>query len=217
MPQTEQSFTANVTQTVGLNHWLYLPPDYETQNVWPLIIFLHGYGERGSDLELVNKHGLPKRIAARDEFPFIIASPQCPITSHWPEQVTELNALLDHLIASYNVDTTRVYLTGLSMGGYGTWFFASRYPERFAAIAPICGGGGWWMTNALKTIPAWVFHGDADPTVPLHESEIMVERIRNAGGDVMFTVYPGVAHDSWTETYNNPKLYEWFLSHQLKD
>jgi len=213
MSQTEQTFSTQIMKTASLNYLLYLPPDYEAQDKWPLIIFLHGYGERGSDLELVKKHGLPKRIAAGDDFPFIIASPQCPDTAVWPEQVTELNALLDHLIASYKVDTTRVYLTGLSMGGYGTWYFASEYPERFAAIAPICGGGGWWMPRRLTSLPIWVFHGDADTTVPLRASEEMVKAIREAGGKVKFTVYPGVGHDSWTETYNNPELYNWFLSH----
>jgi predicted peptidase len=216
MPQNHQTFTAQVSTTASLNYLLYLPPDYTAQTEWPLIIFLHGYGERGSDLNAVEKHGLPKRIAAGDDFPFIIASPQCPDTTFWPEQTLELNALLDHLIATYPVDTRRVYLTGLSMGGYGTWYFASRYPERFAAIAPICGGGGWWMPQRLKQIPIWVFHGDADDIVPLSASGDMVEAIRELGGDVRYTVYPGAGHDSWTETYDNPELYTWFLSHSLK-
>lgn len=217
MSQTNQSFSAKVTVPAALDFLLYLPPDYDTQEQWPLIIFLHGYGERGSNLELVKKHGLPKRIEAGDDFPFVIVSPQCPDTTVWPVQVIELNALLDHVIQTYRIDTRRVYLTGLSMGGYGTWYFASRFPERFAAIAPICGGGGWWMHSHLVNTPIWVFHGDADETVPLIESERMVDRIREAGGDVTFTVYAGVGHDSWTETYNSPELYEWFLSQTLKD
>ncbi len=217
MPQTKQSFERQVTATSSLNYLLYLPPDYSAQSDWPLIIFLHGYGERGDDLELLTKNGLPKNIAAGEDYPFIIASPQCPETTTWPEQVTELNGLLDHLIEKYDVDTERVYLTGLSMGGYGTWFWASKSPERFAAIAPICGGGGWWMAQKLINMPIWVFHGDADPVVPLIESELMVNRIRTAGGAVKFTVYPGVEHDSWTETYNNPALYEWFLNYPLAD
>lgn len=213
MPQQNRTFEAPVTKTASLKYLLYLPPDYEKQDKWPLMIFLHGYGERGDDLELVKKHGPPKLIDAGQDFPFIIVSPQCPDTTVWPEQADELKGLIDSLIAEHKVDTSRVYLTGLSMGGYGTWYLASRYPEKFAAIAPICGGGGWWMAGALKNIPAWVFHGDADPVVPLIESEVMVSRIKQAGGEVNFTVYPGVDHDSWTETYNNPELYEWFLSH----
>src|SRR5690606_30403874 len=155
----------------------------------------------------------PSHFHTGYNFPTIISQPPGPETDVWPYQVTELHALLHHLIASYKVDTTRVYLTGLSMGGYGTWYFASEYPERFAAIAPICGGGGWWMPRRLTSLPIWVFHGDADTTVPLRASEEMVKAIREAGGKVKFTVYPGVGHDSWTETYNNPELYNWFLSH----
>jgi predicted peptidase len=213
MTQESRTFKAPITKTANLKYLLYLPGDYESRDKWPLIIFLHGYGERGDDLELVKKHGLAKLIEAGQDFPFIIASPQCPDTTVWPEQADELNGLIDSLIAEHNVDTSRVYLTGLSMGGYGTWYLASRYPDKFAAIAPICGGGGWWMTDGLKNIPAWVFHGDADSVVPLIESEVMVNRLKEAGGDVTFTVYPGVDHDSWTETYDNPKLYEWLLSH----
>jgi len=216
MSQENRTFNAPVTKTASLKYLLYLPVGYESEDSWPLMIFLHGYGERGDNLELVKKHGMAKLIEAGQDFPFIIASPQCPDTTVWPEQVDELNGLIDSLIAEFNVDTSRVYLTGLSMGGYGTWYLASRYPEKFAAIVPICGGGGWWMPGALKNIPAWVFHGDADPVVPLIESELMVDRIKQAGGDVTFTVYPGVDHDSWTQTYNNPELYTWLLSHQRK-
>jgi predicted peptidase len=211
-----KSFQRTISQTVSLNYLLYLPPEYESRDDWPLILFLHGRGESGDDLELVKKHGLPKRIAAGDNFPFVVVAPQCPDTTAWPELVWELNLLLDHLIDTCKIDTRRVYLTGMSMGGYGTFFLASRFPERFAAIAPVCGGGGRWMRRKLAPIPAWVFHGDADDRVPIAESEEMVNLIREAGGDVKFTVYPGVGHDSWTETYNNPALYDWFLSHQLK-
>lgn len=213
MPQTAQTLNTTVTQQVDLGYLLYLPPDYDSQEQWPLILFLHGMGERGSDLELLKLHGLPRRLAAGDDFPFIIASPQCPITSVWPEQITPLGALLDHLLANYNIDAKRVYLTGLSMGGYGTWYLAASTPERFAAIAPICGGGIRWMGQRLKDTPAWVFHGDADDVVSLSESEKMVKALEVAGGDVKFTVYPDVGHDSWTKTYDNPELYEWFLHH----
>ena len=217
MTQQNKTFTAQVTQSVSLDYLLYLPPDYDSQDSWPLIMFLHGYGERGDDLELLKKTGLPSNIAVGEDFPFIIASPQCPDTTAWPDQVTALNALLDHLIVNLNVDTDRIYLTGLSMGGYGTYYFANSYPERFAAIAPICGGAGWWMWGYLSMIPIWIFHGDADQAVSVSESERAYERIQAAGGDVQLTIYPGVGHDSWTETYANPKLYDWFLSHSLKD
>ena len=111
------------------------------------------------------------------------------------------------------MDTRRIYLTGLSMGGYGTWATATRYPDRFAAIAPICGGGEVLLANLLKDTPIWAFHGDADTVVPLSKSQEMVEAVNRSGGNAKLTIYPGVNHDSWTQTYNNDALYEWFLSH----
>lgn len=203
-------FEQEIRRTARLDYLLYQPDEAST---WPLVLFLHGMGERGSDTSLVKVHGLPARIEAGEPFPFIMAAPQCPLTATWPEMVEDLNALLDHLLATYRVDPRRVYLTGLSMGGYGTWYLASRYPERFAAIAPICGGGLRWMAERLKNMPIWVFHGDADTVVPISESQKMVDALRTAGSKVRFTVYPGVGHDSWTATYANPELYDWLLTH----
>ena len=217
MPQTEQLFKGQAAQDVSLKYLLYLPPDYESRDNWPLIVFLHGYGERGDNLEILRNLGPPKNIEAGEDYPFIIASPQCPDSTTWPAQVAELNALLDNLVDDYAVDTSRIYLTGLSMGGFGVLAWAAKSPERFAAIAPVCGGGDWWMPLALTDLPIWMFHGDADPVVSVERSEFIVNRVRELGGSVKFTVYPGVGHDSWTETYNNPALYEWFLNHPLKD
>ncbi len=209
-----QHFSGQITRAVSLNYLLYLPPNYEAQTSWPLILFLHGRGERGNDLSLVQKHGLPKRLTDGDHFPFIIVAPQCPPGSYWTEELDALNVLLDHVIASYSVDENRVYLTGLSMGGRGVWNLAGRYPQRFAAIAPICAGAHPWAAQErLGSVPVWIFHGGADPVVPASESEKMAEYLQAAGGDVRLTIYPGVDHDSWTITYNNPELYEWFLSH----
>ncbi len=211
----KQEFQARVTQSAALAYWLYLPPDYEARDQWPLVMFLHGRGERGDDLDRVKVHGLPKNIAEGQNFPFVVIAPQCPTASHWFEQAEALNALLDHIITSYLIDIDRVYLTGLSMGGAGTWFLAERYPAKFAAIVPICGSGHKWLAQErLTKLPIWVFHGDADSIVPIERSAEMVEAIRASGGNVKFTVYPGVDHDSWTETYNNPELYEWLLSHK---
>jgi predicted peptidase len=122
--------------------------------------------------------------------------------------------LLDDVVAKCSVDKERIYLTGLSMGGYGAWALASAYPERFAAITPICGGGRGFMADKLKDVPVWAFHGAKDNVVPLKESEEMVNAVKNRGGDAKLTVYPEAGHDSWTETYNNPQLYEWFLQHR---
>ena len=214
--QSEQMFQKEITKKVSLKYLLYLPKGYgeKKDQKWPLILFLHGAGERGDDLNLVKKHGPPKLVDQGREFPFLVVSPQCPTSSWWPEQIDALIALLDEVQSKYAIDADRVYVTGLSMGGFGTWSLATRYPERFAAIAPICGGGDRYLAGRLKNVPVWAFHGAKDPTVPVQASKDMVEALRKAGGDVQLTIYPEAQHDSWTETYNNPKLYEWFLSHR---
>jgi predicted peptidase len=176
-----------------------------------VLLFLHGAGERGSDLNQVKTHGPPKLIEAGKEFPFIVVSPQCPGGRWW--EPFELAALLDEIEANYKVDKKRIYVTGLSMGGYGTWALTAYQPNRFAAIAPICGGGEPFMTRLYSHVPTWAFHGDKDDVVPLARSESMVEGLKRANGNVKFTVYPGVGHDSWTETYNNEELYQWLLEH----
>jgi len=213
--QSEQMFQKEITKKVSLKYLLYLPTGYgeKKDQKWPLILFLHGAGERGSDVSLVKKHGPPKLIDQGKEFPFVVVSPQCPTNSWWPEQIDALTALLDDVQSKYAVDADRVYLTGLSMGGFGSWALACRYPERFAAVAPICGGGDRYLVSRLKNVPVWVFHGAKDPVVPVQASTDMVEALKKVGGDVQLTIYPEAQHDSWTETYNNPKLYEWFLSH----
>jgi predicted peptidase len=127
-----------------------------------------------------------------------------------------LKALLDEIVASYAVDPDRQYLTGLSMGGFGTWSLALAFPDRFAAIAPICGGGSTNGIAALTGVPVWAFHGADDLTVPLELGQRMVSALRATGGDVKFTVYKGVGHDSWTQTYDNPELYKWFLGHSRR-
>ena len=189
---------------------LYLPEGYDGEKQYPLLVFLHGAGERGDDLDLVKIHGPPKLIEAGQSFPFIIVSPQVPTDEWWSPDIVKW--ITSYIIENYSVDKSRVYLTGLSMGGYGTWATAIKYPDTYAAIAPICGGGDPNKAGSLKDIPVWVFHGDADPIVPISRSEEMYEALKPYE-NIEFTVYPGVEHDSWTETYENPKLYEWFLSH----
>jgi predicted peptidase len=222
--QTAQKFEKKVKKKVQSNYLLYLPSDYSptSKKRWPLMLFLHGAGERGTNLTKVAAHGPPKLVAqGKKDLPFIIVSPQCPTGDRWKPEV--LTALLDDVIAKYRADTNRLYLTGLSMGGYGTWALAAEHPERFAAIAPICGGGdtipillaGTKKKAALKSLGVWAFHGAKDPVVKLEESEKMVNAFKQIGGpDVRLTVYPDAGHDSWTETYDDPKLYEWFLGHK---
>jgi predicted peptidase len=208
--------TLDVKVPVKLEYLLYLPPDYETQDAWPLVIFLHGAGERGNNLELVKKHGPPKLIEAGQDFPAIVVSPQCNSDRSWTAQLVELTALIDDLEKNYKVDKGRVYLTGLSMGGFGTWALGAYTPERFAALMPICGGGDTLATRSLTKTPIWVFHGAKDAIVPLKRSEDMVEAIKRSKGNVQFTVYPEAQHDSWTETYANPDVWKW-LFEQRRD
>lgn len=218
MSQTACQMTKEITKQVEINYLLHLPKGYEeqTSTKWPLILFLHGAGERGDDIDLVKVHGIPMIAEQDPSFPFIGVSPQCPKDSFWQIEQDALMALLDEIIATYNVDPDRIYLTGLSMGGYGTWQLAAEYPQRFAAIAPICGGGNPERANELTGIPVWVFHGAKDSVVPLAESEQMVNALSEQSEDVKFTVYPDLDHDSWSITYSNPELYDWFLSHSLK-
>ena len=213
--QSAKNFETKITKTVKCGYLLFIPQGYnERKEPWPLIMFLHGAGERGEDLALVKYHGPAKIVEEKKDFEFIVVSPQCPKSSWWPKELEVLTNLLDEICRNYNVDRERIYLTGLSMGGYGTWSLACEHPERFAAIAPICGGGEPLLGVRLKTLPVWAFHGGKDQLVPPAKSEEMVKAVTDAGGDAKLTVYPEAGHDSWTQTYNNPELYEWFLKHR---
>lgn len=207
--QQERHFEKDITVKATLDYLLFLPEGYDQSKTnWPLMLFLHGSGESGHDLNRVKAHGPPKIVETKKDFPFILVSPQSSGRG-WSPDV--LNALLDDVMKTHRVDPDRVYLTGLSMGGFGTWDLAAAHPEKFAAIAPICGGGNTNNASKLAKLPIWVFHGGKDPTVPIQRSREMVEAVKAAGGNVKFTVYPEAGHDSWTETYDNPEFYQWLL------
>jgi predicted peptidase len=223
--QSVKHFRFTKTQSAELDYLLFLPKGYDAraEKRWPMILFLHGAGERGTDVWKVAVHGPPKNVATHPDFPFIVVSPQCPEHHVWSKDA--LLALLDDFTETHAVDTNRIYLTGLSMGGYGTWDLGLAHPEKFAAIVPICGGGQTISVllvspdkaSALRTLGVWAFHGGKDPVVSLAESQRMVDALKKAGvNDVKLTVYPEAGHDSWTETYNNPELYDWLLEHQRK-
>jgi len=212
--QTSHNFQKEVKITLSANYLLYLPKDYtESEKEFPLVLFLHGAGERGNDLEKVKIHGLPKLVNEGKDFPFIVVSPQCPDLMLWNTDV--LSSLLDEIEANYKVDKNRIYVTGLSMGGHGTWSLALAEPNRFAAIAPVCGWADTTKANTISHLPIWVFHGAKDVVVPVKSSEDMVSALKNFGSDVKLTIYPEANHDSWTETYNNEELYKWFLEQSL--
>ena len=217
--QTAQKFSLERKQVFSADYLLFLPEGYggDAAKRWPLILFLHGAGERGSNVWLVTKHGVPKVDTQQSGFPFIVVAPQCPKGKIWSND--QILALLDAVETQYAVDTRRVYLTGISMGGFGTWSLGLSHPERFAAIAPICGGGDLITPlladkSELVRLSMWAFHGAKDPTVPLAESERMVGYMKKIGvKEVKFTVYPEAQHDCWTQTYANPELFAWFLQH----
>jgi predicted peptidase len=213
--QHSRMYEKEITKTLSCKYLLFLPEGYgKEQKRWPLMLFLHGAGERGDDLNKVKVHGPPKIVQTRKDFPFIVVSPQCPEDDWWTMKTEVLINLLDDIVARYDVDTERIYLTGLSMGGYGSWALASEYPDRFAAVVPICGGGNRIMSIFLKDMPIWAFHGAKDSVVPVEESKDLVEAINARGGNAKLTIYPESNHDSWTETYNNQEVYDWLLEHR---
>jgi predicted peptidase len=218
--QHPQSFEKQVT--IKLDYLMYLPADYgkDESRKWPLIVFLHGSGESGSDVQKVTKHGPPELLAKGTDLALkdlVVVSPQCP-SSRIGWQPYMLNPFLDEILAKYKVDPDQVYLTGLSMGGYGTWLWAEQNPGRFAAIAPMSGGGNAnprVIARALRRMPIWNFHGEKDPTVPISESEAMIDAVKKAGNeDVKFTRYPDLGHDCWSQAYGTAELYDWFLQHK---
>jgi predicted peptidase len=207
--QQERTFTFEKADGGSIRYWLYLPPGYgQHEKRWPMLLFLHGAGESGEDLEKVKKHGPPKIVETGKDFPLLVVSPQSRRRGWRPEV---LRALIDHVVSDHQVDPDRIYVTGLSMGGFGTWALAAADPERIAAIVPICGGGDPNSVGRIGHLPAWVFHGGKDDVVPISESKRLVQAIRASGGNVRFTIYPQADHDSWTRTYDNPRLYEWLL------
>jgi predicted esterase len=191
---------------------LYLPDGYlnDTIKKWPLLMFLHGSGESGTELNKVKVHGPPKLIEQGKKFPFIVVSPQAPPNTGWRAEI--LKAMLDDLKRKYRVDNDRVYLTGLSMGGFGTWDLSEKFPDEFAAIAPICGGGDDSRVWKLRHMPVWCFHGAKDDVVLPAQSQKMVDALKKYNSNVRFTLYPDANHNSWEPTYNNDSLYTWLLA-----
>ncbi|MDF1658281.1 MAG: prolyl oligopeptidase family serine peptidase [Verrucomicrobiales bacterium] len=202
------------TENLNDQFWLYLPERYaaSTENL-PLIIYLHGSSRRGRNLEEVKANGLPPLLDLKDDFEFVVASPQALSNFPWQEswRPRDLILLLDYLLTAHKIDRNRVYLTGLSMGGYGTWACIAEHPDRFAAAVPICGGGHPDSAEAIGALPVWAFHGDDDLVVPVERSIEMVEAVKSSGGNARLTRYPGVGHDSYTQTYANPELFRWLL------
>lgn len=195
----------------------YLPKNFDRKQKYPLVMFLHGAGERGDDIDVAMRHGFMKHV--RDEgreYPFIFVAPQCPAGKYWGCYTESLLAFLDHICETLPVDLSRVYLTGLSMGGTGTFMLAMAAPERFAAIAPVCGSGIYWFGEALSDVPVLMYHGDLDETVPIEESVEMLRAIHKRGGNAELRICYGVKHNAWERAYSGDELVNWLLSHKKK-
>jgi predicted peptidase len=220
-PEQTPIVQQEVYHAASLDYLLFMPTATTAlQNgKYPLILSLSGIGERGSDLQLLKRDGLPKILDGFNSFPFIVVSPQCPSSTEWYYDRTDtlLKQLLDIVVQRYPVDTMRVYVTGYSMGGIGSWDLAIRYPRRFAAVLPISARREpSWDPCTMHDLPVWAFHGAKDDVVPLTKGQDVIDAFRACGGEAKFTVYPDAWHDAWTRTYGNPDIYEWLLKQSRK-
>lgn len=193
----------------------YVPQGYNAapSKDWPVIIFLHGSGETGTDLTIVKRNGLPKHLDTARTFPFLVISPQLNNGGYW--NTNDLQSFLTEIQIKYNVDPKRIYLTGLSLGGIETWTWAITDPSEFAAIAPVSATGDPTKVAVLKHTPIWVFHGDQDPTVPYSGDVAMVNALKAAGGNVQLFTVAGGKHNIWNQVYTDKDLYAWMLKYKL--
>lgn len=213
-----QRVTLPAGRQIKVGFLIHLPATYEKdeETAWPLVLFLHGSGESGRDLDQVAGTGLAQR-AREVDLSFIVLAPQCPREDDWTYegQRRRVMGLIDFVVARYRVDSRRIYLTGNSMGGYAVWSLAARYPDRFAAIIPICGSTGTGIAATIKHIPAWVFHGALDQAVSVNASRKIVAALRACGAPVTYTEYTDGAHNVWDRAYREPELFEWMLVQHL--
>jgi len=246
VPAVARVETGFLDRTVSVDgssyrYQVYVPADFRSKKSWPIILFLHGAGERGTDGLLQTDVGIGHAVRQNaTRFPFVVILPQCVKDKIWgePDMQAQALAALDASIKEFHGDRKHVYVTGLSMGGYGTWDLATRNPGRFAAIVPICSGvqpNKEWpqlrvtlvddpkiadpfaeVAHRIGKTPVWMFHGDADPLVPVEQSRHMAEALKAAGADFKYTEYPGVDHISWDKAYAEPDLVPWLLAHSLR-
>ncbi len=220
-----QKFQTVIPRSYVLPTLLFLPQGYERNSSqrWPLLLYLHGSGYRGDDPNLVLSSGLPNIVhLERDDFPFILVCPQCPADTWWSDHIPALDILLKDISDRYAVDPHQVSVTGSSMGGFGVWHLGVSYPERFAALVPLCGGGSWFYgfperVRSLKTTPVWAFHGEDDVIVPPRESAVLVYELNQAGGQARLDILPRAGHDVWRQVYRRQDLWEWMLAQRQAD
>jgi predicted peptidase len=239
-PAQETGFVSRSVEVGGVDYayQVFVPPQWTRETTWPVILYLHGAGESGSDGVQQTQRGLPERIRGLRDFPAIVVMPQCRSGAWWgtPEMEAQAFQALDAAMGEFNGDPARLYLTGISMGGYGVWAFGYKYPGRFAALVPVCGGVVSWgrrripvpewhpaarapedpyaeTARGIGKVPVWAFHGAEDPRVPVSESQKLTAALKAAGAEVRYTEYQGVAHNSWDRAYAEEELIPWLLAH----
>lgn len=206
-------FVPEFAPSIKMNYLLGLPKDYSPEESLPMIVFLHGAGERGTDPRKIKVHGIPKRLDNGLPVRAIILAPQVPDERHvWNTLMDEAMELIEKIAVEYNADKNRISLTGISMGGYGTWEIGTSNDKFFSALAPICGGGMSWRGSILKDVPIRAFHGDADDVVPVQTTLEMVDNINDHGGKAECIILHRVGHGSWDYAYNETNLMEWLVS-----
>ena len=218
MIKKNKTLLVDINRSHQLKYLIYLPKDYLTKK-YPLVLFLHGAGERGTNLKDIEIHGLPKLVKNGKKFPFIIIAPQCPLNLWWsdPLPVDLLSKLVNDIVMKYGIHKNNVFCTGLSMGGYGTLALSIKNPKLFSAIIPICGGvdiKNFFDILNLKDLPIWLFHGDKDEVIPLENSQNIYKVLKLVNKNIKLTVYKGVDHNSWDRAYDDNELYKWMLSHK---
>lgn len=219
--EQEETFTRQSLKTFSGKYLLYLPDHYseQPQQNWPVLLYLHSADARSNDLQKVKQEGLPYVLRMGRKLPFVVVAPLCSPEEWWDSRwsLENLNVLLDELTEKYRVDSKRIYLTGWSMGGAGSWKLSSDYPTRFAAVVPISGRTQLKYVAQLQNMPTWAFHGAKDTVVPVNESQKMIDALQNSGGNARLTIFPDTGHEVWLQAYTDPQLYEWLLKQSKKE
>ncbi|MBY0525200.1 MAG: prolyl oligopeptidase family serine peptidase [Gemmataceae bacterium] len=226
LPLEKRTFTDGKGKT--LPYRLLKPEDYDPKKAYPLVLFLHGAGERGTDNDKQLVHGVPDFVKNRKEYPCLLIAPQCPANVKWvdvdwgadshkqPAEMTEPMRLTLELIPAlqkeFTIDTKRIYATGLSMGGYGVWDIVVRKPDLFAAAVPICGGGDEATAKQIAKLPVWAFHGAKDGAVKVSRSRNMIDALKKTGGEPKYTEYPNEGHGSWVPAYRDAEMFKWLFA-----
>jgi predicted peptidase len=212
---TPQKIQKSLAIPVKGQYLLFLPETYgESNKRFPLILFLHGSGECGTNLDLVKQFGIPRVAPLRKNFPFIVLAPQCPKGAWWTDtrMIIRVMAMLDEVCNKYMVDRSRIYLTGMSMGGFGTWALLEQFPNRFAAAAPVCGGGGnRHLAYRMRSVPIRIYHGGLDKSVSSINSRSMDSALKKIRANVQLIIYPKMGHDIWDKVYTSDDFYDWLL------